>query len=228
MLYAYRFFEAGACELRIGVYESFDTLCIYLESDALASPERNFWVKYRIAVVNQRHPDRTEWKDSAICTKTWNNSVLQFMKVCGRHSTIVATCMQDICHSIPVRCMVVCLQSCVTQPLARIILTWDSVSQTAQVGSCTKSACPTAFSKSFGIQVSEIMDPEAGHVHRDGVVLACEVLECCPWFEFADLDVYGNTTEEEADDLSTDPDELLELGPHAPRIHLLTSHSAQC
>ena len=63
------------------MYESFDTLCIYLESDALASPERNFWVKYRIAVVNQRHPDRTEWKDSAICTKTWNNSVLQFMKV---------------------------------------------------------------------------------------------------------------------------------------------------
>ena len=83
MLAGCRFFEAGACELRIGVYESFDTLCIYLESDALASPERNFWVKYRIAVVNQRHPDRTEWKDSAICTKTWNNSVLQFMKVCS-------------------------------------------------------------------------------------------------------------------------------------------------
>ena len=72
------------------------------------------------------------------------------------------------------------------------------------------------------------MDPEAGHVHRDGVVLACEVLECCPWFEFADLDVYGNTTEEEADDLSTDPDELLELGLYAPLIHLLTSHSAHC
>ena len=67
------------------------------------------------------------------------------------------------------------------------------------------------------------MDPEAGHVHRDGVVLACEVLECCPWFEFADLDVYGNTTEEEADDLSTDPDELLELGilavNHMAHIH---------
>jgi hypothetical protein len=30
------------------VYESFDTLCIYLESDALVGdPERNFWVKYR-------------------------------------------------------------------------------------------------------------------------------------------------------------------------------------
>lgn len=74
------------------------------------------------------------------------------------------------------------------------------------------------FRKAFGAQVSEIMDPEAGHVHRDGVVLACEVLECCPWFEFADLDVYGNTTEEEADDLSTDPDELLELGTHAVMV----------
>ena len=75
------------------------------------------------------------------------------------------------------------------------------------------------------IQVSEIMDPEAGHVHRDGVVLACEVLECCPWFEFADLDVYGNTTEEEADDLSTDPDELLELGePAAVAIPIITAH----
>lgn len=63
------------------------------------------------------------------------------------------------------------------------------------------------------------MDPEAGHVHRDGVVLACEVLECCPWFEFADLDVYGNTTEEEADDLSTDPDELLELGTQSLTIN---------
>ena len=78
------------------------------------------------------------------------------------------------------------------------------------------------------MQVSEIMDPEAGHVHRDGVVLACEVLECCPWFEFADLDVYGNTTEEEADDLSTDPDELLELGIHAVLIHVLISHCAPC
>ena len=97
-LHACRFFEAGACELRIGVYESFDTLCIYLESDALASPERNFWVKYRIAVVNQRHPDRTEWKDSAICTKTWNNSVLQFMKVCSRPSDVL-TIFGAFCQS---------------------------------------------------------------------------------------------------------------------------------
>ena len=71
------------CDLRIGVYESFDTLCIYLESDAFGSGlERNFWVKYRIAILNQKYPDRTEWKESSICTKTWNNSVLQFMKVC--------------------------------------------------------------------------------------------------------------------------------------------------
>lgn len=69
------------CDLRIGVYESFDTLCIYLESDAFGGgPERNFWVKYRIAIMNQRHPERTEWKESSICTKTWNNSVLQFLK----------------------------------------------------------------------------------------------------------------------------------------------------
>lgn len=69
------------CDLRIGVYESFDTLCIYLESDAFGSGlERNFWVKYRIAILNQKYPERTEWKEASICTKTWNNSVLQFMK----------------------------------------------------------------------------------------------------------------------------------------------------
>ena len=30
---------------------------------------------------NQRRLERTEWKESAICTKSWNNSVLQFIKV---------------------------------------------------------------------------------------------------------------------------------------------------
>ena len=77
-----RFFSVEGCDLRIGVYESFDTLCIYLESDAFGSGlERNYWVKYRIAILNQKYPERTEWKEAAICTKTWNNSVLQFMKV---------------------------------------------------------------------------------------------------------------------------------------------------
>ncbi|KAL0311759.1 UNVERIFIED_CONTAM: hypothetical protein Sradi_5575200 [Sesamum radiatum] len=41
-----KFFQAGGCELRIGVYESFDTICIYLESDQSvgSDPEKNFWV----------------------------------------------------------------------------------------------------------------------------------------------------------------------------------------
>ena len=34
-----------------------------------------------IAVMNQKRPERTNWKESAICTKSWNNSVLQFVKV---------------------------------------------------------------------------------------------------------------------------------------------------
>jgi hypothetical protein len=84
---ARRYFTAEGCELRIGAYESLSTLCIYLESDAGGAPgapgERNHWVKSRIAVVNQRRPERTEWKESAICTKTWNNSVLQVMRVRG-------------------------------------------------------------------------------------------------------------------------------------------------
>ncbi|KAL2237474.1 UNVERIFIED_CONTAM: hypothetical protein Sindi_0939100, partial [Sesamum indicum] len=49
-----KFFQAGGCELRIGVYESFDTICIYLESDQSVGSD----------------PE-----------KTWNNSVIQFMKV---------------------------------------------------------------------------------------------------------------------------------------------------
>ncbi|KAI4379757.1 hypothetical protein MLD38_006011 [Melastoma candidum] len=78
-----KFFQVGGCELRIGVYESFDTICIYLESDQSSGsdPDKNFWVKYRMAIVNQKNPAKTVWKESSICTKTWNNSVLQFMKV---------------------------------------------------------------------------------------------------------------------------------------------------
>ncbi|KAJ7566029.1 hypothetical protein O6H91_02G085600 [Diphasiastrum complanatum] len=133
-----KFFQAGGCELRIGVYESFDTLCIYLESDQSvgADPDRNFWVRYRMAVVNQKHADRTVWKESSICTKTWNNSVLQFMKV------------------------------------------------------------------------SDMVEPDAGFLVRDTVVFVCEILDCCPWFEFSDLEVL--VSDDEQDALSTDPDELLD------------------
>ncbi|XWS17832.1 hypothetical protein CRYUN_Cryun33cG0102100 [Craigia yunnanensis] len=132
------FFQAGGCELRIGVYESFDTICIYLESDQSvgSGPEKNFWVKYRMAVVNQKNPAKTVWKESSICTKTWNNSVLQFMKV------------------------------------------------------------------------SDMLETDAGYLSRDTVVFICEILDCCPWFEFSDLEVLAY--EDDQDALTTDPDELID------------------
>ncbi|CAG9460218.1 unnamed protein product [Pedinophyceae sp. YPF-701] len=92
-----RYFPAGGCELRLGVYESFDTLCVYLESDAAAAgagagqqggaaapPEGalgNYWLRYRIGLVNHKNSEKTLWKESSICTRNWNNSVLQFVRV---------------------------------------------------------------------------------------------------------------------------------------------------
>ncbi|PIA38502.1 hypothetical protein AQUCO_02700003v1, partial [Aquilegia coerulea] len=133
-----KFFQAGGCELRIGVYESFDTICIYLESDQSSGsdPDKNYWVRYRMAVVNQKSPAKTVWKESSICTKTWNNSVLQFMKV------------------------------------------------------------------------SDMLEADAGFLVRDTVVFVCEILDCCPWFEFSDLEVLAS--EDDQDALSTDPDELID------------------
>lgn len=133
-----KFFQAGGCELRIGVYESFDTICIYLESDQSVGtdPDKNFWVRYRMAVVNQKNPAKTVWKESSICTKTWNNSVLQFMKV------------------------------------------------------------------------SDMLEVDAGFLVRDTVVFVCEILDCCPWFEFSDLEVLAS--EDDLDALTTDPDELID------------------
>ncbi|TYH69524.1 hypothetical protein ES332_D05G062500v1 [Gossypium tomentosum] len=133
-----KFFQAGGCELRIGVYESFDTICIYLESDQSVGSDldKNFWVKYRMAVVNQKNPAKTVWKESSICTKTWNNSVLQFMKV------------------------------------------------------------------------SDMLEADAGYLVRDTVVFVCEILDCCPWFEFSDLEVLAS--EDDQDALTTDPDELID------------------
>lgn len=56
-------------------------------------------VKSRVAVLNQRHPERTIWKESAICTKTWNSSVLQLIDVSlrlhfahGEHPLYVFVC----------------------------------------------------------------------------------------------------------------------------------------
>ena len=55
-------------------------------------------VKSRVAVLNQRHPKRTIWKESAICTKTWNSSVLQLIDVsaCAR-----LQCCCHCCHYAP-------------------------------------------------------------------------------------------------------------------------------
>ncbi|KAK1292495.1 hypothetical protein QJS10_CPB17g02403 [Acorus calamus] len=120
------------------VYESFDTICIYLESDqsACSDHEKNFWVRYRMAVVNQKNPAKTVWKESSICTRTWNNSVLQFMKV------------------------------------------------------------------------SDMLETDVGFLVRDTVVFVCEIIDCCPWFEFSDLEVLAS--EDDQDALSTDPDELID------------------
>ncbi|KAF7079512.1 hypothetical protein CFC21_083732 [Triticum aestivum] len=133
-----KYFQAGGCELRIGVYESFDTMCIYLESDQSSGvdPDKNFWVHYKMAILNQKNSLKTVCKESSICTKTWNNSVLQFMKV------------------------------------------------------------------------SDILDPEAGFLVRDTIVFVCEIIDCCPWFDFSDLEVFAS--DDDQDELSTDPDELIE------------------
>ncbi|KAJ4765159.1 TRAF-like family protein [Rhynchospora pubera] len=133
-----KFFDAVGCELRIGAYESFDTICIYLESDQQSSssggdPEKNFWVRYRMGILNQKDESRSVWRESSICTKTWNNSVLQFMKV------------------------------------------------------------------------HEMMTPESGFLVRDSVIFVCEILDCCPWFEFSDLEVFASEDEKE-ETLMTEPD----------------------
>nr|TKW40281.1 hypothetical protein SEVIR_1G235800v2 [Setaria viridis] len=133
-----KFFQAGGCELRIGVYESFDTICIYLESDQSSGydPDKNFWVHYKMAIVNQKNSAKTVCKESSICTKTWNNSVLQFMKI------------------------------------------------------------------------SDMLDTDAGFLVRDTVIFTCEIIDCCPWFDFSDLEVWAS--DDDQDELSTDPDELID------------------
>ncbi|CAN8284245.1 unnamed protein product [Cochlearia groenlandica] len=133
-----KFFQAGGCELRIGVYESFDTICIYLESDQSAGSDvdNNFWVKYKMGILNQKNPAKSVWKESSICTKTWNNSVLQFMKV------------------------------------------------------------------------TDMLEADAGFLVRDTVVFVCEILDCCPWFEFSDLEVLASDDDQDA--LTTDPDENID------------------
>ncbi|KAF8677820.1 hypothetical protein HU200_046449 [Digitaria exilis] len=121
-----------------GVYESFDTICIYLESDQSSGydPDKNFWVHYKMAIVNQKNSAKTVCKESSICTKTWNNSVLQFMKI------------------------------------------------------------------------PDMLDTDAGFLVRDTVIFTCEIIDCCPWFDFSDLEVWAS--DDDQDELSTDPDGLVD------------------
>jgi hypothetical protein len=53
-----------------------------------------------------------------------------------------------------------------------------------------------------------MVDAEAGYVQRDGLLLACEIVDCQPWFDFADLEVF--VSDSEAESLSTDPEEVLD------------------
>lgn len=85
------------------------------------SDDKNFWFRYRMAIVNQKTPSKTVWKESSICIKTWNNSILQFMKV------------------------------------------------------------------------SNMLEVDAGFLLRDTVVSVCDILDCCPWFEYSDLEVCSSS-----------------------------------
>ena len=42
------------------------------------------------------------------------------------------------------------------------------------------------------MQLNELMDPESGFLGREGLILRVDILECCPWFEFADLETYAS------------------------------------
>lgn len=45
-------------------------------------PDKDFWVSYRITVVNQIHPAKSFWKESSLlCTKSCANFDLQYMKL---------------------------------------------------------------------------------------------------------------------------------------------------
>lgn len=64
------------------------------------------------------------------------------------------------------------------------------------------------FPRMWRYQVSELLDVERGFLVKDTVIFSCEVLECCPWPEFNDLDVLAS--DEDHETLSTDGEDILE------------------
>ncbi|XVE98392.1 hypothetical protein REPUB_Repub03eG0102800 [Reevesia pubescens] len=78
-----KYFQVDQLELRIGVDILSDTVYAYLECDSsvVNDPAKDFWVSYRMTVVNKKHPAKSFWKESSLCTKTRANCDLQFMKL---------------------------------------------------------------------------------------------------------------------------------------------------
>ena len=70
---------------------------VRVHSCALSSALACLQVKSRVAVLNQRHPERTIWKESAICTKTWNSSVLQLIDVSPPQATTFFCQRMQLC-----------------------------------------------------------------------------------------------------------------------------------
>ena len=55
---------------------------------------------------NQRRPEATEWKESAICTKSWNNSVLQFIRVSDLTDPDAGFLQRRVSNAtVPVHCL---------------------------------------------------------------------------------------------------------------------------
>ncbi|XP_021276357.1 uncharacterized protein LOC110410806 isoform X2 [Herrania umbratica] len=76
-------FQVDQLELRMGVHVLSDTIYAYLECDpsVVNDPDKDFWVSYRMTVLNQKHPAKRFWKESSLCTKTSTNCDLQLMKL---------------------------------------------------------------------------------------------------------------------------------------------------
>ncbi|XVE71506.1 hypothetical protein DITRI_Ditri10aG0156300 [Diplodiscus trichospermus] len=78
-----KYFQVDQLALRIAVHALSDALYAYLECDlsVMNDPDKDFWVSYKMTVVNQKNPAKSFWKDSSLFTKTCANCDLQFMKL---------------------------------------------------------------------------------------------------------------------------------------------------